>query len=129
MLLRSVRRPLIAALLCMLSGAAGAQPKPLTPNPLTIEEIYSYEGWKRFNGSHAATMTWAPAGDPWLSDTQFLWPALSEAGGRVEGPFDSAQGRPADRTSARFRKLEVKVARPGVKDVAVRARTGYYGAR
>jgi Ca-activated chloride channel family protein len=36
---------------------------------------------------------------------------------------------PSDRTSARFRKLEVKVARPGVKDVEVRARTGYYGAR
>src|SRR5688572_432151 len=90
MLLRSVRHPLIAAVLCMLSGAAGAQPKPLTPNPLTIEEIYSYEGWRRFNGSQAATMTWAPGGDPWLSDTHFLWPfdSAAAAGGL-------AQGRPA----------------------------------
>src|SRR5688572_11748339 len=86
MLLRSVRRPLIAAVLCMLSGAAGAQPKPLT-----IEEIYSYEGWRRFNGSQAATMTWAPGGDPWLSDTHFLWPAE----GPATGPYlrvDAASG-------------------------------------
>jgi dipeptidyl-peptidase-4 len=90
MLLRSVRRPLIAAVVCLMCGAAGAQPKPLT-----IEEIYSYEGWRRFNGSQASTMTWAPAGDPWLSDTHFLWPALSEGGGRVEGPWlrvDAATG-------------------------------------
>ena len=37
--------------------------------PLTVEDIYSYEGWTRFNGSQAAMMTWVPAGDPWLSDT------------------------------------------------------------
>ncbi len=82
MVLRSVRRPLIAALLCLMSGAARAQPKPLT-----VEEIYSDEGWKRFSGSQAAAMTWAPAGDPWLSDTHYLWPA--------EGPWlrvDAASG-------------------------------------
>ena len=70
MVLRSVRRPLLAAVLCLASAAAAAQPKPLT-----VEEIYSYEGWRRFNGSQAATMTWAPAGDPWLSDTHHLWPS------------------------------------------------------
>jgi Ca-activated chloride channel family protein len=36
---------------------------------------------------------------------------------------------PADRASAKFRKLDVKVVRPGVKDLTVRARTGYYAAR
>jgi dipeptidyl-peptidase 4 len=82
MLLRSVRRPLLAAMLCLATAAAGAQPKLLT-----VEEIYSYDGWRRFNGSQAATMTWAPAGDPWLSDTHYLWPALSEGAARVEGPF------------------------------------------
>jgi dipeptidyl-peptidase-4 len=82
MVLRSVRRPLLAAALCLASASAAAQPKPLT-----VEEIYSYEGWKRFNGSQAATMTWVPAGDPWLSDTHHLWPAPSEAEGRVEGPW------------------------------------------
>jgi dipeptidyl-peptidase-4 len=90
MVLRSVRRPLLAAVLCLASAAAAAQPKPLS-----VEEIYSHEGWRRFNGSQAATMTWAPAGDPWLSDTHHLWPSStvipgstpSEAGGRVEGPW------------------------------------------
>jgi dipeptidyl-peptidase-4 len=82
MLLRSVRRPLLAALICVTSAAAGAQQKPLT-----VEEVYSYDGWKKFNGSQAATMTWAPNGDPWLSDTHYLWPALSEGTARVEGPF------------------------------------------
>ena len=82
MLLRSVRRPLIAAVLCLISGSAGAQRKDLT-----VEEIYSYDGWRRFNGSPAASMTWAPGGDPWLGDTHFLWPALSEGGARVEGPW------------------------------------------
>ena len=90
MVLRSVRRLLLAAALCLASAAAGAQPKPLT-----VEEIYSYDGWKRFNGSQAATMSWAPAGDPWLSDTHHLWPsptvipgpAISEAAGRAEGPW------------------------------------------
>ena len=74
MLLRSARRPLLAAVLCLTSASAGAQ---LTP--LTVEEIHSYDGWKRFNGSEAATMTWAPAGGPWLDDTHYLWPA--------EGPY------------------------------------------
>ena len=36
---------------------------------------------------------------------------------------------PADRFSNRFRKIEVKMVRAGVKDVAIRARTGYYAAR
>ncbi|HUP39100.1 MAG TPA: S9 family peptidase [Vicinamibacterales bacterium] len=82
MLLRSVRRPLLAALICLTSAAAGAQPKLLT-----VEEVYSYDGWRKFNGSLAATMTWAPGGDPWLSDTHYLWPALSEGAARVDGPF------------------------------------------
>ena len=80
MVLRSVRRPLLAAVLCLASAAAAAQPKPLT-----VEEIYSYEGWRRFNGSQAATMTWAPAGDPWLSDTHHLWPSPTVIPGSTQG--------------------------------------------
>ena len=83
MVLRSVHRPLAAAVLCLTAAAAGAQTKPLT-----VEEIYGYEGWKRFNGSQAAMMTWVPGGDPWLSDTDHLWPAPERAEGL-------ARGRPA----------------------------------
>src|SRR5687767_13840470 len=86
MVLRSVRRPLLAAALCLASASAAAQ-----PTPLTVEDIYSYEGWKRFNGSQAATMTWVPAGDPWLSDTHHLWPFDSA----LDGTAGLAQGRPA----------------------------------
>ena len=70
-------------------AAAAAQTKPLT-----VEEIYSYEGWRRFNGSQAAMMTWVPAGDPWLSDTHHLWPAPSEADGSAqsEPQADAARG-------------------------------------
>jgi len=67
MVLRSVYRPLAVAVLCLTAAAAEAQTKPLT-----VEEIYGYEGWKRFNGSQAAMMTWVPGGDPWLSDTDHL---------------------------------------------------------
>ena len=77
---RSVGRPLVAAVLCLVAAApAAAQSKPLT-----VEEIYSYEGSRRFNGSHAASMTWVPDGNPWLSDTHHLWPA-SDGGSQPEG--------------------------------------------
>src|SRR5688572_27027990 len=77
---RSVGRPLVAAVLCFVAAApAAAQSKPLT-----VEEIYSYEGSRRFNGSHAASMTWVPDGNPWLSDTHHLWPA-SDGGSQPEG--------------------------------------------
>jgi dipeptidyl-peptidase-4 len=84
---RSVRRPLLGAVLCLITAAAAAAQR----TPLTIEDIYSYEGWLRFNGSRAATMTWAPGGDPWLSDTHHLWP-FDSASDRSAG---LAQGRPA----------------------------------
>jgi len=78
MVLRSVERRLIAATLCLIAATAAAQPARLT-----LEEIYSYAGWTRFNGSRAATMNWVPDGDPWLSDTHHLW------------PYERAQGEPA----------------------------------
>ena len=70
--------------------------------PLTVDDIYSYEGWTRFNGSQAATMAWVPDGDPWLNDTEHLWPsdaAHSGAGaGEARGPWlrvDAASGASA----------------------------------
>src|SRR5688572_858921 len=88
---RSVRRPLLGALLWLIIAAAAAG----QGTALTVEQIYSYDGWRRFNGSQAATMTWAPNADPWLSDTHHLWPAPSavqlpdpsDAAGRIEGPW------------------------------------------
>ncbi len=91
MVLRSVCRSLAVAVLCVTPTVAAAQTKPLT-----VEEIYGYEGWKRLNGSQAAMMTWAPAGDPWISDTDHLWPAPSE----VESPGQAAQNGPWLRVDA-----------------------------
>ena len=81
---RSVTLPRIAVLLCLSCAAAVAA----QTRSLTVEDIYSYDGWKRFNGSQAAMMSWAPHGDPWLNDTHHLWPA--DAAHR--NPSDSAAG-------------------------------------
>ena len=67
---RSVSLALSGAALCLAGSMTAAQ-----VTPLTIDDIYSYEGWTRFNGSQAATMAWVPAGDPWLNDTEHLWPS------------------------------------------------------
>ena len=87
-------------------------------NPLTIEDIYGYEGWKRFNGSSAAALTWVPAGGPWLSDTQYLWPA---AGGR-DSPWlrvDAASGD--SRPLYSYSELERALAALGVTEADARA--------
>jgi dipeptidyl-peptidase-4 len=88
---RSIRLSLLAAL---LSATIAALPAAQTAPRLTIEEIYSYEGWTRFNGSRAATMSWVPGGDPWLSDTHHLWPS------------DPAQGRPDDSAAGPWLRVE-----------------------
>ena len=74
MVLRSLVRALTAAALCLTATAAAPQVRALS-----VEDVYGYDGWKRFNGSSAVLMNWVPAGDPWLSDTHHLWPASSEA--------------------------------------------------
>ena len=83
---RSVSLALSAAALCLAGSMTAAQ-----VTPLTVDDIYSYEGWTRFNGSQAAMMTWVPAGDPWLNDTEHLWPsdaAYSSAGAaEPRGPW------------------------------------------
>src|SRR6188768_396977 len=91
---RSVSLALSAAALCLAGSMTAAQ-----VTPLTIDDIYSYEGWTRFNGSQPAMMAWVPAGDPWLNDTEHLWPsdaAHSSAGaGEAHGPWlrmDAASG-------------------------------------
>jgi dipeptidyl-peptidase-4 len=69
-------RNVLRALICLLMTAAvTAQRKPLT-----VEELYSYEGWSRFNGSQWASMSWAAGVDPWLSDTHHLWPGVDSSG-------------------------------------------------
>ena len=73
-------------------GAAAAQQRALAP--LTIDDIYGYEGWRRFNGSPEALMNWAPAVGPWLSDTHFLWPGTDAPGNpwlRVEALTGNSQ--------------------------------------
>ena len=89
---RSVRLSLWAAVLCLVGTITAAQ-----VTPLSVEDIYSYDGWTRFNGSQAATMTWVPGGDPWLTDTHHLWPsdAAQSIGDDTRGPWvrmDAASG-------------------------------------
>ena len=81
----------LLGLLCLLltSEIAGQN------KTLTVDELYSYEGWTRFNGSQWASMNWVPDGGPWLDDTHHLW------------PFDSAQGKPGtERVDASWLQVE-----------------------
>ena len=120
MVLRSVSLALSAAALCLAGSMTAAQ-----VTPLTIEDIYSYEGWTRFNGSQAATMAWVPAGDPWLNDTEHLWPsdaAHSSAGaGEARGPWlrvDAASG--ASTPLYTYEQLERALAGAGVSSAEAR---------
>ena len=118
MVLRTVQRPLFAAVLCLLAAA----PSVAQRKPLTVEDIYSYEGWRRFNGSTAATMTWVPAGGPWLSETHYLWPTSSEGGASVEGPWlrvDAVSG--ASQPLYTYAQLERALAAVGVGQAEARA--------
>ena len=57
MLLRSAA---LAASCLLLATTIDGQSKPLT-----VEELYTAEGWTRFNGSQWASMSWAPDEGPW----------------------------------------------------------------
>ena len=116
MVLRSVQRPLCAALLCLVAAA----PSVAQRKPLTVEDIYTYDGWRRFNGSTAAPMTWVPAGGPWLSETHYLWPAPSD--GAREGAWlrvDAASG--ASRPLYTYLELERALAAVGMGEADARA--------
>jgi dipeptidyl-peptidase-4 len=118
MLLRSVRSTLTAATLFLTAAAAAAQ-----TGSLTIEDIYGYEGWKRFNGSQSAMMTWAPGGDPWLSDTHHLWPASSDPAGlaSTQGPWlrvDAVSG--ASRPLFTYIELERALIGAGAEPASAR---------
>ncbi len=81
MVLRSARaRGLLVTLLCVfITGEIAGQRRVIT-----VEELYTYDGWKRFNGTESASMRWVPDGGPWLNDTHHLWPS------------DEAQSSPQD---------------------------------
>jgi len=117
---RSVSLALSAAALCLAGSMTAAQ-----VTPLTIDDIYSYEGWTRFNGSQAAMMAWVPAGDPWLNDTEHLWPsdtAHSSAGaGEARGPWlrmDAASG--ASTPLYTYELLERALSAAGVSSAEAR---------
>jgi dipeptidyl-peptidase-4 len=76
MVLRSARRHFVPVLACLLLVSLNAAPQKL----LTVDRIYGDEGWTRFNGSAAATMSWAVAQGPWLNDTEYVWPGNDDAG-------------------------------------------------
>jgi dipeptidyl-peptidase-4 len=110
---RSVSLALSAAALCLAGSMTAAQ-----VTPLTVEDIYSYEGWTRFNGSQAATMGWVPAGDPWLNDTEHLWPsgAAHSGAGDARGPWlrmDAVSG--ASTPLYTYERLERALADAGVR--------------
>ncbi len=108
MVLRSVcRRGLLTALLGLLitSGISGQK------KPLSVEELYSYEGWTRFNGSQWASMAWVPDDGPWLSDTYHLWPG-GESSGSSWSRIEAATG--ATQPLFTYAELESALARAGV---------------
>ena len=86
MLLRSLRGPAAAAVCLLLTVEATGQ-----NTTLTVDDIYSYEGWLRFNGSPSAMITWAPDGDPWVNDNEHLWPSNSSSWLRVDATTGSAE--------------------------------------
>ena len=107
------------------TGAAAAQQRALAPLspliPLTIDDIYGYEGWRRFNGSPDAPMSWAPAVGPWLSDTHFLWPDTDAPGNpllRVEALTGNSQ--PLFATA----QLESALLKAGVSAAVARGAAG-----
>jgi len=116
---RSVSLALSAAVLYAAGSIAAAQ-----VTRLSIEDIYSYEGWTHFNGSQAAAMNWVPAGDPWLNDKEHLWPsdAAHSGGGQERGPWlrvDAVSG--ASTPLYTYEHLERALAGAGVS--ATEART------
>jgi dipeptidyl-peptidase-4 len=90
MVLRSiVRRGLPLALICVVAAGIAGQSKLLS-----IEELYSYEGWTKYNGSTSAPMTWVPDGGPWIDDAHYLWPAGESSGSswlRIEAATGASQ--------------------------------------
>jgi dipeptidyl-peptidase 4 len=112
MVLRSLVRVLGAAMLCLTAASAAPQIRALS-----VEDIYSHDGWTRFNGSSAAVMNWAPAGDPWLSDTHHLWPASSGAparGAAPDGPWLRVEARSgASQLLYEYAQLERALTRAG----------------
>ncbi|HKY23192.1 MAG TPA: DPP IV N-terminal domain-containing protein [Vicinamibacterales bacterium] len=123
----------VPALALLLTFEVGLKPYGTTvaarQKPLTVEDIYGYEGWQRFNGSPEANMRWAPEAGPWLSDTHFLWPAAASGNAwlRVEALTGSSQPL---FTTARLESALVKAgASPtGARDVA-RQRPSNFNSR
>ena len=115
---RSVRRPLLSLILCVTAAAAGAQ-----RHTLTLEDIYSYDGWRRLNGSQAAMMSWVPAAGPWLDDTHYLWPGRSDGKDADDSPWlrvDAATG--SSSTLYAVDRLERALVNAGApRDAASRA--------
>jgi dipeptidyl-peptidase-4 len=129
MVLRSITRTLAAVLVCVSALAVSVSSgQNRQSKPLTIEDIYSFDGWHRFNGSQAASMTWAPDGDPWLSDSHYLWrvdlavasgPALGKP---VEGPWLRVDaGSETSEPLYTYAALERALVRAGVERETARA--------
>ena len=101
----------VAACCLLLATTIDGQSK------LTVEELYSAEGWTRFNGSLWASMNWVPDGGPWLSDTHYLWPSPDSGDSWLS--VDAATG--ASRSLVTHAQLESALANAGVS--ATEART------
>ncbi len=90
----------------------------------TVEELYSYEGWTRFNGNQWASMNWVPDGGPWLGRH-----ASSLAFGRPEQPVRAcARGcgsrpRPAHQPLFTHAQLESALVKSGRAVELMRAPT------
>jgi dipeptidyl-peptidase-4 len=73
--------PLLALLIPAMCVVVVTGQAPQTgQRPLTLDDLYSFEGWTRFNGNPIATMSWVPDHGPWLDDTHYLWPERDASG-------------------------------------------------
>ncbi len=91
MVMRSAFVAICLAVLA-LQPMPAQQPRAATPlAPLSIDDLYSYDGFTKFNGKAVAAMNWVPEGGPWIDDSHYLWPDGSTDTGWLR--VDAISGR------------------------------------
>jgi dipeptidyl-peptidase-4 len=82
------------AFLALEPTPAQQTPEVRAPSALTIDDLFSYEGFTKFNGKAVATMNWVPEGGPWIDATHYLWPGGSGDGGWLRVDATSGTSEP-----------------------------------
>src|SRR5215210_4313866 len=80
MVMRSAAVVVCLAVLALRPAPAQQPIAARAPAALSIDDLYSYEGFVKFNGKAVAAMNWVPEGGPWLDDAHYLWPDSGDNG-------------------------------------------------